>query len=149
MENKKIIEINGVKLEIDLRNAKVIENYRVGDNVKVLIKEYDKFAPYIGQIIGFDNFQEHPTIIIAYLRTGYKEASINFVYFNKESKDLEITNLNEWDVPVTKSDVIRWMNQEIEANEQKTNELKNKKEVFLKLFGKYFDKEEKDKSEEI
>jgi len=39
MENKKIIEVNGVKLEVDLSSAKVIEEYRVGDVIKVLIAD--------------------------------------------------------------------------------------------------------------
>ncbi len=33
-ENKRIIEVAGVKMEIDLRTAKKIENFKVGDNVK-------------------------------------------------------------------------------------------------------------------
>ena len=36
-ENKRIIEVNGVKMEIDLRQAKVIDNYKVGDYVKVKV----------------------------------------------------------------------------------------------------------------
>ena len=57
-EQKRIIEVNGVKMEIDLRNAKVVENYKVGDYVKVLIKEYNSYKSYIGNIIGFDNFEK-------------------------------------------------------------------------------------------
>lgn len=34
-ENKKIIEVNGIKMEIDLREAKIINNYKVGDSVKL------------------------------------------------------------------------------------------------------------------
>lgn len=41
MSETTIIEINGVKLEIDLRHAKRIDNLRVGDTVKVLRKRYD------------------------------------------------------------------------------------------------------------
>ena len=38
MENTKTqIEINGVKLEVDLRNATRIDEFKVGDNVKVKI----------------------------------------------------------------------------------------------------------------
>jgi len=35
--SKQIIEINGVKLEVDLSTAKRIDEFRVGDTVKVLI----------------------------------------------------------------------------------------------------------------
>jgi hypothetical protein len=34
-ENKRIVEIDGVKIEVDLRSAKRIDTFRVGDNVKV------------------------------------------------------------------------------------------------------------------
>ena len=39
-EYMKTIEINGVKLEIDLRTAKRVDTFKIGDNVKVLKKEY-------------------------------------------------------------------------------------------------------------
>lgn len=88
---KKIIEINGVKLEVDLSQAKVISNYKVGDTVKVLIKEYSNYDSHVGVIIGFDNFEKLPTIIIAYLKIGYQDAQVKMVYFNAESENIEIT----------------------------------------------------------
>ena len=36
MDNKKIVEVNGIKLEVDMRYAKRIDEFRVGDTVKVL-----------------------------------------------------------------------------------------------------------------
>ena len=36
MEEKRIVEIDGVKIEVDLRTAKRIDTFAVGDNVKVL-----------------------------------------------------------------------------------------------------------------
>ena len=35
MEEKRIIDINGMKMEVDLRTAKRIDTFKVGDNVKV------------------------------------------------------------------------------------------------------------------
>lgn len=141
MENQtRIIDVNGVKMEVDMRHVKVIENYKVGDNIKVLIKEYSDYKSYVGCIIGFDQFEKSPTIVIAYLKTDYLSASIQFLYFNQHTQDAEITTLNDWDIPVTKSDVLKKFNKEIEDAEQKIKETENKKEVFEKLFGKYFDK---------
>ena len=37
-EQKRIVEIGGVKIEVDLRTAKRVDSYRVGDPVKVLTK---------------------------------------------------------------------------------------------------------------
>ena len=39
-DNKRIIEINGIKMEVDLRNAKRIDTFKVGDPVKVLDMTY-------------------------------------------------------------------------------------------------------------
>jgi len=137
---KRIIEINGIKMEVDLRDAKVIEQYKVGDNIKILVKEYaDDYRAYIGTIIGFDDFKETPTIVIAYLKTSYSEAEIKYVYFNEHTKDIEVTQLNNWDVPVTKNQVIKKFNSEIENHERQIEDIKNKKELFEKLFGKYFE----------
>ena len=52
MENKRIIEINGIKLEVDLTTAKRIDEFKVGDNVKVLRKSYnDTFEVLAGVIL--------------------------------------------------------------------------------------------------
>ena len=138
MEDKRIIEIGGVKMEVDLRDARVIENYRVGDHIKVLKKEYSDYKSYIGTIIGFDNFKDHPTIVIAFMKCDYSSAGIEFVYYNCETKDTEIAALNDWDIPITKSDMLTKFNKDITAKEEEVNTLKNKKLMFEKLFGKYF-----------
>ena len=58
MDNKRIIEINGIKLEVDLSTAKRIDEFRVGDNVKVLRKGYnDNFEVLAGVIVEFVNFK--------------------------------------------------------------------------------------------
>jgi hypothetical protein len=143
-EEKRIIEINGVKMEVDLRQAKVIENYKVGDYVKILIKEYSDYKSYIGNIVGFDNFEKHPTIIIAYLKNEYSSATIEFKHFNSESEGVEITTLNEWDIPLEKSTILENFNKEILKKEQELSEMKQKAEIFERLFGKYFEPKSED-----
>lgn len=137
---KRIIEINGVKMEVDLREATKIDNYKVGDHIKVLIKSYsDSYESHIGTIIGFDNFEKLPTVVIAYLKSSYSVATIEYLYFNDATKDAEITHLNDWDIPVTKDQVIKKFDYEAEESEQKIRDIKNRKELFEKLFGKYFE----------
>ena len=141
--NKRIIEINGVKLEIDLRETKVIEKYKVGDSIKVLVKKYsDSFESHIGTIIGFDNYEKTPTIVIAYLNIDYSHARIEYVYFNEHTKDIEICPLNDWDVPLTKSEVLEKFDKEIAKKEEELKEQKQKKVIFEKMFGKYFEDKE-------
>ena len=140
-ENLKIIEINGIKMQIDMRNAKVIEEYKVGDSIKVLIKSYnDNYHSYIGTIIGFDDFEKTPTVVIAYLKTEYSSASIEFLYYNSQTKDAEITALNDWDLPLTKSEVLKQFHREQAKKDQELKELIQKERIFEKLFGKYFEK---------
>jgi hypothetical protein len=138
-ENKRIIEVNGVKMEIDLRQAKVIDNYKVGDYVKILVKDYSGYKSYIGNIIGFDNFEKNPTIVIAYLKNEYSTAGIEFAYFNSASEGIEITVLNDWDIPLKKSTILEQFQKEILKKEQEVNEMKNKANIFEQLFGKYFE----------
>lgn len=140
---KRIIEINGIKMEVDLRDAKVIENYKVGDTIKVLTKKYsDSYESNLGVIIGFDNYEKMPTVVIAYLKNEYSECSIEFIHFNSASKDVEITHLNDWDTPITKTKVLNKFDSEQDKKERELDDIKKKREVFEKLFGKYFEKKE-------
>lgn len=136
-----IIEINGIKLDVDLRGARKIESYKVGDHIKILVRGYEDFKSYLGTIIGFDQFEKTPTIVIAYLKTSYGEASIEFVYYNSKKKDVEICPLNDWDVPVSRQQVIDRFDSSIEKKKSELQELEQKKNIFLKLFGKYFENE--------
>ena len=142
--DKRIVEINGVKLEIDLSQARVVENYRVGDNVKVLIKKYtDQYESLPGVIVGFDSFEKLPTIVIAYLEMSYNAAEIKFVYFNANTKDTEICQMVGKEVPFAHDRVLEMMNRQIENKETELADLKRKKEFFLAEFGSYFLKDVK------
>lgn len=139
---KRIIEVNGVKMELDLRHAKVVDNFRVGDNVKVLVKHsYEsKYESKAGVIIGFDNFQKLPTIVIAYLDMNYSEAAIKYVYLNENTKDVEVCPANEGDIPFEKERVIELLERDILKKEEELRASRTKKEHFHKMFGAYFEK---------
>lgn len=139
MTEKTIIEINGVKLEIDLRHAKKIEDYKVGDNVKVLIKQYgDEYKSYPGVLIGFDAFEKLPTIIICYVDIDYSSAVVKFVYFNEKSKDMEICHMGDHEKSIDKQRVEDMLNKEILKKEQELDELKRKQNYFLHHYNQYF-----------
>lgn len=139
MEDKRIIEINGVKMEVDLRHAKVIDSFKVGDTVKVLTKNYSGYTSHVGMIVGFDEFEKLPTIIVAYLKLEYSSSAIEFVYYNAEAKDVEICKINDWDIPYSKQQIIDKMDREIDKKEEELRELNSKKSLFLSMFGKYFE----------
>ena len=139
MEDKRIIEIGGIKMEVDLRHAKIIDNFKVGDTIKVLIKNYSGYKSHVGMIVGFDEFQNLPTIIVAYLNVEYSSSAIEFVYINSESKDVEICQINDWDIPFSKQQIIDKMDREIAKKQEEVRELESKKNLFLTMFGKYFE----------
>jgi hypothetical protein len=138
MENTKIVEINGLKFEIDLRTAKQITEYRVGDKVKVLTKEYSSYASHPGVIVGFDDFTVLPTIIVAYMKKEYQAAPLVFAYINAETKDIEICPAGDDVALFDKADIEYRMNREIEETSNKLKDLISRKDYFLGKFGELF-----------
>lgn len=89
--NTTIIEVNGVKLEVDLRSAKRVDTLRVGDKVKVLITgQYSTPAVHPGVVVGFEPFEKLPTIVVAYLKQTYNDCDLQFLYYNSSTKDTEV-----------------------------------------------------------
>ena len=139
-EQKRIVEINGCKIEVDLRHAKVVDSYKIGDRVKLLIKKYDTYTNHVAMIVGFDAFEKLPTIIVAYLSQEYSsENLIKYCYINEDSKDCEIAPCHREDeIFLEKETIINHMNRKIESAELELKKLVQNKEIFLKMFGKYF-----------
>ena len=81
-------EINGVKMQVDLRYATRIEELRVGDKVKVLTKGYSGHTVHSGVIIGFEPFKELPTIVVCYVASSYSEVKLEFVHYNAKSENV-------------------------------------------------------------
>lgn len=137
--DKTVIEINGVKMEIDLRHAKRIDTLHVGDRVKVLIKKYADYAVYAGTVIGFEPFEKLPTVIVAYVETSYSEANIKFIYYNAETKETEIIKAVDDDqLDIDKTGVINQFSREIEKKEAELADIHAKKQYFLDKFGAYW-----------
>ena len=145
MENefKRIVEINGIKVEVDLRTAKRVDHFKVGDAVKILNKRYsDTYESHFGMIVGFDEFKKLPTIIVAYLDTSTWESPLKFKYINSETKDVEICPQDPKDLGVEKSDIIQAFDREENKKEQELLEIKRKRKYFNEMFGRYFENEE-------
>ena len=131
------VEINGVKLEVDMRTARKIENYKIGDRVKVLVKSYQTYKPHPGVIVAFDLFENLPTITVAYVDVTYSKAEINFAYINANDTDTEIAPYND-DILVDKAQVTDLIDREIAKNLEAVEDLKRKKAYFDKNFALYF-----------
>ena len=134
-----IIEVNGVKLEIDLRSAKRIDELKIGSRVKCLVKRYSDWATYPGVIVGFEPFPSKPTIIVAYLETDYSGAGIKFQSFNSETKDFEVVaDLDNNALEINKANVLTMFDREISKKELELEEVRQKKKFFLDNFGAFF-----------
>ncbi len=135
-----IIEINGIKLEVDLRTAKKVEEYRVGDTVKVLKKEYgDSYKSYPGMIVGFDPFKDLPTIIVAYIDHSYSGVEIKFAYLNTQTEGIEICHTDSLDMAVDKGRVVDALDQQIAKKQEEVKDIQHKKDYFLRNFARYFE----------
>lgn len=140
-ESKRIIEIDGVKVEIDLRTAKRVDSFKVGDNIKILDKEYDTYKVKPGIIVDFAEFQELPTIVIAVFEEGLWSSvpNISFIYYNKNtSKKVEIVSCSEDEIKVSKEGVIERFEREIQKKKNEYEDLKNKLDYFKMHFLKSY-----------
>lgn len=141
MSDMTIVEINGVKMEVDLRHAKIVhENLRVGTKVKVLTKnDYSGPSVHPGVVVGFEPFPSLPTIIVAYMDTGY-DGELKFAYVNsKSSEKWEIIPSIDDELPIAKNDVLARFDRDIEKKEAELRDLHAKRDFFLRHFDAYFE----------
>lgn len=136
-DEKRIIEINGVKLEVDLRSARRIDEFRVGDTVKVLDSRSEKNEMRTGVITDFANFKELPTIMVAVYKAGsyWEKPNIEFIPFNANTKDIEIVGVTAEEIIVSKETIVNKFDDEIAKKRDELNDLIVKRNTFIKYFG--------------
>jgi hypothetical protein len=140
--DKRVIEINGIKLDVDMSTAKRIDEFKIGDNVKVLRKNYNNnFDVLAGVIVEFVNFKELPTIVIAVFKQDYHGTMLEFVNFNSKTEDIEISLCSDHELKLEKCRVVDKFNLEIERKKAELDELTGKRDWFVKHFEKYFTNE--------
>lgn len=140
MSEKTIVEINGVKMEVDLRHATIVhENLHVGSKVKVLAKsDYSGPQVWPGVIVGFEPFPSLPTIIVAYMDTSYS-GGLKFAHINSKSADKwELVPSVDDELPLAKGDVLSRFDLDIEKKQAELDELNAKRAFFLRHFNAYF-----------
>jgi len=137
MDNKRIIEINGMKLEVDLSTARIVDEFKVGDNVKVLQADNKVSA---GVITEFVNFQSLPTIVIAIFKEDYwSGCAVEFIYFNEKTEKTEIVPCCEHELKLDKCRIVDKFNQKIEKSKGEMEDLTAKRDYFIKYFEKHFE----------
>ena len=136
-----VIEVNGVKMEVDLRHAKIIHtNIRVGSKVKVLAKGgYGGPEVYPGVVVGFEPFTDLPTIIVAYVTSSYASVELKFAYINSKSADKwDLVPAVDDELPLNKADVLACFDRDIAKRENEIADFQAKRDYFLRHFDKYF-----------
>ena len=137
MDEKRIVEIDGVKVEVDLRTAKRVDYFKVGDNVKILDKDYSGYKVKPGIIVDFAEFKELPTIVIAVFEEGSwtSSPSISFIHFNAAmSEKIELVPASEDEIKLSKDGVIEKFEREIQKKKNEYIDLQNQLEYFKKHF---------------
>lgn len=139
-EENKVIEINGVKFEVDARTATLrqVSKVQIGSKVKVLLDGDD--TVYYGVVIGFEPFADAPVVIVAYMNKGsyYSTAEIKFLYYSSKSKAKVIISHENDDYALEKESVVKNLDGAIAKKELELQELRDKKEYFLKNFKVYW-----------
>lgn len=137
MEDKRVIEINGIKLEVDLSTAKRIDEFKVGDTVKVLDNRSNKNSVRCGVITDFANFKELPTIVVAMYQPGdyWSKPNIEFLDYNANTEDIEIVGVTSEEIIVSKETIVDKFNDDIEKKKTELNDLIVKRDTFVKYFG--------------
>lgn len=133
------IEVNGVKMEVDMRYAKRIEELRVGSKVRVMTKDYSGHTVHSGVIIGFEPFTDLPTIIVCYLEKSYSKMELKFLHFNAESKDIGLVKAVDDDLDMEKSEVFDWFDREQKKLRDQIDELETRKQYFANNFAVYWE----------
>lgn len=137
------VEVNGVKLDVDLRYAKRVDTLRVGSKVKLLHKgdSYSGTKVYPGAVVGFEPFRDLPTIIVCYLKHDYSSNSkLQFAYVNSDTNDkYDIVASIDEELPIQKADVLSQFDRDIEKARAEIKDLELKRQFFLDHFNQYFE----------
>ena len=141
-KDMQVIEINGIKLEVDMRTARRIEELRIGDKVKVLVKEYgDTFNVHPGIIVGFEPFNALPTLVVCYAIISFSSFDLKFLHFNAKTKEgFEIIKALDDDIEVSKDEVIKLFDRKVAEKAREIAVLQEQREYFLRQFGVYWEK---------
>ena len=131
------IDVNGVKLEVDLRYARRIDTFKIGDTVKVLDKRNDKNELRTGVITDFANFKDLPTMMVAVYKPGdyWSLPTIEFIPYNSDTKNIEIVGVSAEEIMVSRETIVDKFNDQIAKKRDELNDLIVKRDTFVKYFG--------------
>lgn len=132
MESEKtIIEVNGVKLEVDMRTARRIEEIRIGSPVKLLTKvTYGGNKVHPGIVIGFEPFKDLPTILVAYVEESWASAEIKIAAINSKQEDFDMIAAVDRDFAVDRDAIVKRFDRQIAAKEREIDTIREQRKYF-------------------
>lgn len=139
-----VIEVNGVKLEVDLRTARRIETLKVGSPVKLLSKGYSGQTVYPGVVIGFEPFKDLPTIIVAYVESNWATATIKIASINSKQENFDMIAAVDKDFSVDKTSILSQFNRQIDAKKKEIEAIEEQKRYFETNFAAFWTRIEKE-----
>jgi hypothetical protein len=130
-KDMQIIEVNGIKLEVDMRYARRIEELRIGSPVKVLDKgQYAGQKVYAGVVIGFEPFKDLPTILVAFVTDSWSSAEIKVISINSANKDYDIVACVDPDFMVDKAAILQRFDRQIAAKQREIEAIEEQRKYF-------------------
>lgn len=140
MTETTIVEVNGVKLEVDMRTAKRVETLRVGSRVKVLTKpNYGSTQVFAGVVVGFEPFPTKPSILVAYMHQEYNKAEVKVVAINSDTKDFEMVASID-DELFSRNEVLTKFDKQIAVKQREMDDLVEQRTYFETNFAAYWTK---------
>jgi hypothetical protein len=138
MNETTVIEVSGVKLEVDLRTAKRIDTLRVGSRVKLLIKpSYGDSKVHPGVVVGFEPFPSNPSILVAYMEETYASAEIKVRAVNATTADIEMVASID-DELFDRNEVLRKFDKQIAAKRREIETIEEQRRYFETNFSAYW-----------
>ena len=134
---KRIIEIDGMKVEIDMETARRIDTFHIGDNVRVLDKTSANIVVRCGIITAFNAFKDDPCITVAVFKDGdyWSPPSIDFIYIHSGMDEkYEIVLASDDEIRVSGEGVVERFDSVIWKKQKELDDLKAKKEYFETYF---------------
>lgn len=136
---RRTIEIGGVKIDVDLRTAVRVETLKVGDRIRVLVKQAysTRWDICPGVVVGFEPFRSRPTIVICYLQGS----QLVTTPLNEDSADIEIVPALDDTLMLERDHVVTLLQAEIRQRETALDESRRKLDYFERMFGRWFESE--------
>ena len=103
-------------------------------------KEYNNdFRVFSGVIVDFVAFKERPAIVVEYFDNDYTGVNIRFETITKDTTGIEIAPCLPHEMTINKDRVIDKFNYAIDKAQHEVDELKQKRDYFIKNFSKFFE----------